>query len=70
MFYNVLKRAVRILFIDKFGVFDAIGSDSIVGIMGCYGVTFSDVTIVLTRDVTIVLTPMHDDFNSVSLGKQ
>ena len=48
-------------------VFNAIGSDSIVGI---YGAAFSDVTIVLTRDVTIVLTPMHGDVNNASLGKQ
>ena len=57
------------LFIDEL-MFDAIVSDSIVSIVGCYGAVFSDVTIVLTRDVTIVLTLMHGDVNNVSLGKQ
>ena len=51
-------------------VFDAIGSNSIVYIVGRYGAAFSDVTIVLTRDVTIVSTMMHGDINNALLGKQ
>ena len=64
-----LQKAVRITFIDKLEL-DAIGSDSIVGIAGCYGAAFNDVTIMLTRDVTIVSMLMHGDVNNTSLGKQ
>ena len=35
--------------------------------MGCYGAAFSDVTIELTRDVTIMLTLVHGDVNNASL---
>ena len=68
-FTTYLQKAVKILFIVKL-VFDAIGPDSIVGIVGCYCTALSDVTIVLTRDVTIVLTLMHDDVNNASPGQQ
>ena len=69
LFTTYLQKAVRIIFIFKL-VFDAIGLDSIVGSVSCYGTALSDVTIVLTRDVTIVLTLMHDDVNNASLGQQ
>ena len=65
-----LQKTVRIIFIDKLGIRCHLGSDSIVGIAGCYGVPFNDVTIMLMRDVTIVLTLMHGDVNNASLGKQ
>ena len=55
-------------------VFDVNGSHSIVGYknlsMGCYDAAFCDVTIVLTRDATIMMTPKHGGVNNASLGEQ
>ena len=41
--------------------------DSIVDIVGCQGDAFSDVTIELTRDVTIMLALMYGDCNNASV---
>ena len=38
--------------------------------VGCYSAAFSDVTIVLTHGVKIVLAPIHGNVNNASLGEQ
>ena len=54
----------------NFGMFAISDCPFIYLFVGCYGAAFSDVTVELTRDVTIMLTLMPCDVNNASLGKQ